>query len=256
MITEYPLTKANRIKLARAFGNVPRVDMSIECVLEGQMGSALVDNVENPTVFKIEVGPFFYFAGELKSPAAKVMFKTIAPYTLFMPSAQGWIETAKEMYGDRLVDMERHSFSQDQLSAEYLNQLLEQSIWKEIKMMDLEFIRKLWEKEHFIELSDFDSAEDFVLRGIGYYLEKDNKILGAAYSSLVCSRGIEVSIFIREDYRRKGIATALAGHLLNWCLKNNTQVNWDAANKESCQLALKMGFAYAKTYRAYYLVPE
>ena len=58
MIFPYPLTKANRIRLARAFRHIPRVDVSIECVLEGQMGSAFVDNVHQPTVFKIMIGPF------------------------------------------------------------------------------------------------------------------------------------------------------------------------------------------------------
>jgi hypothetical protein len=39
---EYPLTKANRLRLARAFVKVPRVDLSIDCVLEGQMDAALL----------------------------------------------------------------------------------------------------------------------------------------------------------------------------------------------------------------------
>ncbi|KQC14089.1 MAG: hypothetical protein APR63_06120 [Desulfuromonas sp. SDB] len=256
MITEYPLTKSHRIILARAFVNVPRVDMSIQCVVEGQMGSATVDSIDKPTVFKIEVGPFIYFAGNVKSPAGKAMLKTIAPYTLFMPSSPGWIEAARKMYGDKLVELERYSFSQNHLSIEHLEELIRKSIWKKVKPMDLSFARKLWGKVHFIELSDFDSPEDFVKRGIGYYLEQDNRILGAAYSSLVCSMGIEVSIFVREDYRRQGIATTLASHLLLWCLNNHTLASWDTANHESCKLALKMGYTYTRTYKAYYLKPE
>ena len=38
LITEYPLTKANRVKLARAFKHVPRVDLSIQFAIEGLMG--------------------------------------------------------------------------------------------------------------------------------------------------------------------------------------------------------------------------
>lgn len=45
MIVQYPLSKANRIRLARAFRHVPRVDVSIECVLEGQMGAAGFESV-------------------------------------------------------------------------------------------------------------------------------------------------------------------------------------------------------------------
>jgi hypothetical protein len=40
MISPLPLTPINRLKLARAFHGVPRVDPGIDCVLEEQMGSA------------------------------------------------------------------------------------------------------------------------------------------------------------------------------------------------------------------------
>ena len=79
MSLEYPLTKANRIRLARAFKHVPRVDLSIECILEGQMGIAFVDDVQNPIAFKIEIGPFFYFAGDATSSGGHIMLKKCHP---------------------------------------------------------------------------------------------------------------------------------------------------------------------------------
>ncbi len=36
-IIEFPLTKSNRFRLVQAFRNVPRLEMSIEPVIEGQM---------------------------------------------------------------------------------------------------------------------------------------------------------------------------------------------------------------------------
>lgn len=56
MITELMLTKANRLELARAFRHNKRVDISIDCVIEGQMGKAFVDDPAAPTVFKITQG--------------------------------------------------------------------------------------------------------------------------------------------------------------------------------------------------------
>ena len=96
---------------------------------------------------------------------------------------------------------------------------------------------QVWGQDHFIDVSDFESPSDFIERGIGYYLERNGKIIGAAYSSLVCSKGIEVSIFVADDYRRQGIATTLAAHLIKWCLENDMDAHWDAANPESCKLA-------------------
>lgn len=79
-MTEYlPLNRANRILIARAFSRVPRVDMSIDCVIEDQMGQALVDNVHTPTVFKLEVGSFVYFAGSAATDAGRALLGSLRP---------------------------------------------------------------------------------------------------------------------------------------------------------------------------------
>lgn len=52
---ELELTKSNRLNLARAFHKSNRVDYSIECVLEGQMGKAFVDNLTHPSAYRITV---------------------------------------------------------------------------------------------------------------------------------------------------------------------------------------------------------
>jgi GNAT superfamily N-acetyltransferase len=257
MIAEYPLTKVHRIRLARAFRHVPRVDMSIECAIESQMGRAYVDDLQEPTVFKIEVGPFFYLAGDDTGPGGRAMLEQIVPYTLFMPSSPGWIEAGKTMYGERLAGFDRYSFSSERISAEHLDHLCQASAFSEdVRQMDLSFAAQLWGQDHFVDLSDFDSAEDFVQRGIGFYLEKHGRVVGAAYSSLVCSKGIEVSLFVMEDYRRQGIATLLTSRLLGWCIENNAEANWDAANLESCRLAEKLGYIPTGGYQAYYLKAE
>ncbi len=254
MITEYPLTKANRINLAKAFRNVPRVDISIECVLEGQMGKAYVDDVGNPSAYKIMVGPFFYFAGDAFGEGGLVMLKEVKPYDLFMSSSAGWVEESRKLYGERLVAFDRYSFSSENLSLENLQQLCQSPIHN-IKQMDTALLEKVWGQEHFVDISDFDSPSDFMERGIGYYAEKNGEVIGAAYSSLVCNQGIEVSVFVSEDHRRRGIATALAAQLIKRCLENNMDAHWDAANPESCKLAEKLGYIPTGKYQAYYLRP-
>jgi hypothetical protein len=42
------LTKANRLKIARAFRGNKRVDFSIECAAEGQLGKVFVDDPSQP----------------------------------------------------------------------------------------------------------------------------------------------------------------------------------------------------------------
>lgn len=239
MITEYPLTKVNRIQLARAFRNVPRVDVSIDCAIEGQMGKTYADDIRSPSAFKIQVGPFFYFAGDASGEGGQELLKNIQPWTLFMPSSEGWTEAGKSLYAERLIGFDRYSFSSECLSLQHLEKLA--------------LAMQVWGQDHFVDISDFESPSDFIERGIGYYVERSGTIIGAAFSSLVCSKGIEVSIFVSEDYRRHGIATALAGSLLKWCLENNTDPHWDAANPESCRLAEKLGYIPKGKYQAYYL---
>ena len=79
---------------------------------------------------------------------------------------------------------------------------------------------------------------------------------GAAFSSLVCSRGIEVSIFIEPEYRRKGLATVLGASLVRYCVENNADANWDAANPESCQLAERLGYVPVREYDAWVTVSD
>jgi GNAT superfamily N-acetyltransferase len=256
MITEYPLTKENRIHLAQAFRNVPRVDISIECVLEDQMGFAYVDNAENPSAYMIRIGPFHYFAGDIKGAGAQEMIKEFQPYNLFMSASEGWVEAFMQVYGERFFKIERYSFSSENLSVEHVGKLCQASTFAEdAKRMDVILLEGLKGKDHFIDVSDFESPADFEKRGIGFYIEEDGEIIGAAYSSLVCSTGIEVSLFVEEEYRLQGVATVLSANLIRWCLEHNMDAHWDAANPESCKLAEKLGYLPAGSYSAYYLKP-
>jgi hypothetical protein len=48
--------------------------------------------------------------------------------------------------------------------------------------------------------------------------------------SLAWSRGIEVSLFVEETYRRQGVAMASAGQWLLACMWQGMRPNRDAAN--------------------------
>ncbi len=252
---ELNLTKANRIKLAGAFRNVKRVDLGIDCAIEGQMGKTYVDNADKPRAFKIEVGPFCYFAGNAKSELINKVIADFQPGFLLMPSADDWVLSAKKIHGDRLIPFERFSFSSDNLSIEHLDNLLQSVPLKsDIVHIDAENASQiLSDFSEFADISDFDSIDDFAARGVGFCMIDNGRVIGIAYSSLVCSKGIEVSIFVLPDYRRKGAATALACNLLKYCLENGLDPHWDAANIESCKLAEKLGYVFAETYEAYYL---
>lgn len=128
---ELELTKANRLKVAKAFRFSKRVDFSIECVIEGQLGKVFVDNLSHPTAYCIRVGPFGYFAGEPRSAGGYLLMESFPAYHLLMPSPVAWLETAAEIYGVHLKSFSRYSLSSAQLSPEHLTRLLERSPFQE-----------------------------------------------------------------------------------------------------------------------------
>jgi GNAT superfamily N-acetyltransferase len=250
MPNELSLTPTNRLRLAEAFRHNSRVDYSIDCVIEGQMGRAYTDDPERPAAWRITVGPFWYFAGDADSPGGRSLLAEFPPYNLLMPSPPAWIAAAKESFGDKLVSFPRYSFAAESLSEAHLAALLAASPHRDrVRRVDAVLLAR---SDNYVEIADFDSPADFLERGIGYTLLEGDKLAGAAYSSLVCSRGIEVSLFVDEPYRRRGIATAISAALLLECVRRGLRPNWDAANLESCALAEKLGYTPAGSYESYY----
>lgn len=248
----YPLTRANRQRLARAFASVPIVDISIEALLEEQMGKAFVDDLANPRYFMIEQDGFFcYFAGDFSQAIGRDFLTKIPHGRMLMAGSSAWDNDLSAIFPEGLFPIKRFLYGDDTLSLNYLQQLAEGNPHTaSIQRIDAQIISQ---ENPFISVGAFDSADDFFERGIGYCLIKEEKFIGVAYSSLVSNRAIEVSIVVDENYHRQGIATALAAQLLIYCLEQNISPHWDAANEESCFLAEKLGYRKIGDYRAYYL---
>ncbi|MBP6016072.1 MAG: GNAT family N-acetyltransferase [Candidatus Promineofilum sp.] len=253
MSHELPLTPANRLRLSEAFRHNPRVDCSIDCAVEGQMGLAYVDDLERPAAWRITVGPFWYFAGDADSPGGRALLAELPPYNMLMPSLPAWAAAARKTFGERLVTFPRYTFDAAGLTEAHLSAVLEASPHRDsVRRVDAALLAR---PDNYVEFDDFDSAEDFLERGVGYNLMEEGKLTGAAYSSLVCNRGIEVSLFVDEPYRRRGVATAISAALLLECVRRGLWPNWDAANLESCALAEKLGYTPAGSYESYYYPP-
>jgi len=246
------LNKVNRLRLARAFRHNPRVDYSLDCVIEGQMGQAVADDAEPPRAYRVSVGPFWYFAGDAESPGGQALVAELPPYCLLMPSPPAWIEAAQRACP--LVTNTRYSFSTERLSEAHLTQLWAASPWcEQVAAADAALLARFAGRpDNCVDIGDFESPADFEARGLGFVALDGDRMMGAAYSSLVCSRGIEVSLYVDEPYRRRGVATAVSARLLLECLRQGLRPNWDAANEESCRLAQKLGFEPAGAYDAYF----
>jgi GNAT superfamily N-acetyltransferase len=224
-------------------------------VLEDQSGSAYVDDVDQPRAFQIDTHPFFYFAGSAETLASQEMMRSLPGFCFLMPSAPGWYELAQQIHGEKLYLLTRYSFSSAQLSLDHLDAIYQASLHRQrIYPMDKDFVASLWGQDHYVDFSSYDSVDDFLQRGVGYYAHSHSgKLAGTIYADLVCSRGIEISLYVIDDYRRQGWGTALAACLVRWCLQHNLDPHWDAANPESAHLAEKLGYLPLGSYPAYFL---
>jgi RimJ/RimL family protein N-acetyltransferase len=203
----------------------------------------------------LQIGPFCYFAGNFGGEAAAEMIRKQEPYFLFMTYPDQVFNIAKECFGERLIRFPRCSFSSDGLSVDHVGALLKQSPFRSriarISKKVLDHVSS--QPDHFLDISVFKSADDFLTKGIGFEITHNGKIAGVAYSSLVSNSAIEVSIYVETKYRRQGMATALGCALIKECLKRDIDPHWDAANVESCTLAEKLGYVSTGTYDAYYV---
>lgn len=254
MSKPYDLTPAHRLVLARAFRACPRVDTAIDCAIEGQLGRALVDDVERPTTFAITVGPFWYFAGEPAGPSGLEILSELPAFGLMMPSTQGWRESAEALFGSTMRVFPRYRFSAAALSIPHLEGLLTASPHRhQVLPIDAALAGRLSSgNEPLLDLADFASVADFLERSFGFTLLDGERPMGLAYASLVCSHSLEVSVFVDERYRRRGVATAVSAALLLESLARGLRPNWDAANPESCALAERLGFVSTGSYEACY----
>ena len=247
-----PLSRINRIRLARLFHDCPRVDISIDCILNGQMGKAYADNLLQPRAAMLQTGAFCYFGGDVTNADARKMMQRFPDHTILMPSTPGWYEVFKEIHQNRVIAMDRYQFDATPLRADHLEHLLNASPHREsILPIDEDMAGRMIEDGLLLaDLTEFETGSDFAARGIGYYIPSPMGVAAVAYSSLASNDAIEISIFVQPELRRRGIATALGSQLILTALQEKRLPHWDAANLPSRALAQKLGYRYTGLYRS------
>lgn len=250
-----PLTKTNRLKIARAFFNQKRYDATLDSVIEGQMGKAFTNNIEEMNLIRVEIEPFNYFAGDPQHPEAMQMVKTLKPNSFILPTHKGFEQLIHRSFETRVHEMERSLYQAGALEIEAVEaQLAELKPLGEIHRLDAKRAKHVFDDhKSMIYLKDFESASDFYERGLGFVMELDGKIIGAAYSAIISGTKAQIALYVSHAYRKQGIATILALHYVKHCLENHIEPVWVANNPETCKLAEKIGFVLDETYTILYI---
>lgn len=253
--------KANadvRKKLIPMFKNIDST--IVLSYLQGHMGTGYVDNLENPKVAQVIVGIFVFYAGNPNTKEAEELLYNLPEFTLVIVESDEWKERIESVHFDRLEKFPRYRFEKDpdhldRRHIQYLLSSLPEAY--EIKKVDYDIahtptFHNL--SEDFV--SQFDSIDDFLHRGIGYAILHEERVVSAATSFSIYDDGIEIEIATHPEYRRKGLATLTASALILDCINNGLYPSWDGANSESVELAKKLGYIFKESYDTYFIDNE
>ena len=99
---------------------------------------------------------------------------------------------------------------------------------------------------------NFRSPEEFIARGVGRH-PASGQVCLRRFLRAVGGGKFEIEIQTHREFRRRGLARAVAAALILYGLKHGMEACWDAANEPSSALARQLGFHSTGKYGAYRL---
>ncbi|MDD6795239.1 MAG: GNAT family N-acetyltransferase [Clostridiaceae bacterium] len=224
--------------------------------LEDIMGQAYAENIDEPKSAQILIGDFCFFSGKPNKELIKNKPKDCkSDFIIMIPQNEEWARLIEDAYKENATKVKRYAIKKepDVFDLDKLNNIvsrIDESF--ELRMVNEELYNQVISNEWSKDLcSQFVDYKDYKERGIGVVAVKDGVIVSGASSYTVYSKGIEIEIDTRKDYRRRKLALACGAKLILECLKKGLYPSWDAQNKESVALAEALGYHFDKEYIAY-----
>jgi RimJ/RimL family protein N-acetyltransferase len=187
----------------------------------------------------------FFLAGKPTSMTIKELLERIPPRKAIYAPNSDWVPVLREQW-DSLGENTRYSFSSDRLSLANIQKLK--------KGLPIGFIVEKMTLATAHQISFFQTypggAEAFIQEGIGFLGKKNDAIVSWAWTSP--AHNYEIGVITEPAYQRRGLATVICAHLIEHCLKHGIRPRWDAENKISVQLALKLGFTNPQRNKYYF----
>ncbi len=250
LLTVYEYPQDKRAELVPLFEGHKYLEALVFGTLLTDLGKVFVDDLENPKNVVLLFGNMVAFGGLGEGEVAKEL-------VLKMPNKVGivypndkWKELIIAHFGDKLIFKPRTKFSSANLDIEHIRKLKKRiPDGYEIVKIDEDTIDK-FEESLKVKINRFcGSMERFRKNGFGFCVIKDGKIVAdATTGGLLYENAFELDIETHPDHRRKGLATVVGAALIEYSLENGYDPRWDAANKSSADLALKMGYTDPEDY--------
>jgi GNAT superfamily N-acetyltransferase len=249
-IVDVPVLARNA--LIPLFENHIRDRAFIDCVLEGQSGTARADSLGTPTVARVDCGPFTAFAGDAAASAV-VDLIGCAPVDWVTPETDAWRSALEREFAGRIRAISFVTFSSASLDTRALDRLAGSlPSGYALRRLDAELAGRLVAqmKKDWL-LASFASLDDFLRRGIGYVVMHGDEIVASASSAVRSSRAIDIDIETAPAHRSRGLGTAVGATLALECLMRGIDPLWLASNETSCRLATKLGYTRGDSYETF-----
>jgi GNAT superfamily N-acetyltransferase len=250
----YCINKEDMYKIAPIFDGWN--ETLIWSCLQGYMGKAWANDIQNPQSAQIIAGDFCFFAGVPNVELVKNIPDDFPSQSmLVIPQNEEWASLIKMEYKTNCDSFMRYSIKKEgnifdkeklnsyieKMPSEYLLKKIDEEIYNEI-------LSEGWAEDLCSQFLTYDEYDSY---GLGYVVLHNDKVVCGASSYTVYKDGIEIEIDTKREYRRKGLALACASKLILECLDRGIYPSWDAANMASVALSEKLGYHFDKEYVTY-----
>ncbi|MFD2445433.1 GNAT family N-acetyltransferase [Bacillus sp. CGMCC 1.16607] len=244
-----------RKRLFSMFKNM-RSTIILSC-LQGHMGKAWVDDLENPSVAQIQVGDFVYYAGDPHRKEALELLHNLPENTHVIVHTDDWKNMIEMVHKGSIEKFHRYQFKKNpkDLNRNHIQTFI-------ATLPDGYVLKKidsyLANEPSLHRVSrdftgQFESIDDYMNRGIGFAILYEGEVVCGASSYSIYDDGIEIEVATDPKHRRKGLAAIAAAALILECLDRGIYPSWDAANSESAHLAQRLGYILEEAYDTYFI---
>ena len=227
-------------------------DTMILSCLQGVMGDIFSNRPEAPTSAMAALGDFRFFAG---IPNRELVLYRPEEFIILVPENGGWAELIRSCFPGKHKQVCRYALKKEphvfdpiklrkiasSLPAGYTLAPIDEALYHRCG-------KERWSRSLTEQYRDYLTYRAL---GLGVAVLKDGTFLSGASSYSSFRGGIEIEIDTKEEFRRKGLASACGAQLILDCLQRGLYPSWDAQNKISLALAEKLGYRYSHTYDAY-----
>jgi GNAT superfamily N-acetyltransferase len=234
----------------------------IQTFLQGYAGKAFCDDLTFPRCAAIRVRGFLFLGGDPRCENARE-FAGEALNTpddsVIIACDDEWLNLMEQAHAGKFTRGVRFATERrpEGFDKEHLRALM-RGVPAEYTLlgMDEEIYEAAMAEDWSRDLcSFFPDADDYVERGIGFCVLKDERLVAGASSFSLHDDGLCVRVATQEDHRRKGLAKACAAALVLSCVSQKRVPSFDAPDAVSLTLAKDLGYKLRNEYPCLYSKP-